>query len=166
MDPLELFGTDIWKVLTDVAEVYEKEKLECVEHIKSIDFEYDKLETALIEYRCEKCESGLIDLVSQVTDIFDAKFKCRSCGRIWDFVSIVAQVIFDYFSTRNRLSRMSEMYPITVICPTCDCDLETYVLKEDKCFVCGETANLECQLCGELILDGGTFCSYCSRERD
>ena len=109
MDPLKLFGTDTWKVLTDVANVYEKEKLECVEHIKSIDFEYDKLETALIEYRCEKCESGLIDVVSQVTDIFDAKFKCRSCGRIWDFVSIVDQVVFEYFSARNRLSRMSEM---------------------------------------------------------
>ena len=164
MDPLELFGTDAWKVLTDVANVYEKEKLECVKNIKFIDFEYDKLETALIEYRCEKCESGLIDVVSQVTDIFDAKFKCRSCSRIWDFVSIVGQVVFDYFSARNRLSRMSEMYPIIVTCPTCD--LETYVLKEDKCFVCGETANLECQLCGELILDGGAFCSYCSHERD
>ena len=164
MDPIDLFRSDIWRELTDIAEVYEKEKQECIKHIESIECEHNTLKAALIEYRCEKCESGLIDVISQGTDIFDAKFKCRSCGRIWDFVSIVDQVVFDYFSARNRLSRMSEMYPIIVTCPTCD--LETYVLKENKCLVCGEMANLECRLCGELILDGGVFCSYCSRERD
>lgn len=165
MDPLELFGADTWKILIEVAEVYKKEKLECVEHIKSIDFEYDKLEVPLIKYRCGKCRSGLIDETSQSSDIFNTKFRCRSCGKIWDFVSIVDLAVPEYFSIQNYSSVKNGGYSVTtVICPTCD--LETYVLKEDKCLVCGETANLECQLCGELILDGGTFCSYCSRERD
>lgn len=165
MDPLELFGIDTWKVLTDVANVYEKEKLECVEHIKSIEFEYDKLEVPLIKYRCGKCRSGLIDEISQSSDIFNTKFRCRSCGKIWDFISIVDLAVPEYFSTQNYSSVKNGGYSVTtVICPTCD--LETYVLEEDKCLVCGETANLECRLCGELILDGGTFCSYCSRERD
>ena len=164
MDPLKIFDTDIWKTLTEVAEVYEKEKLECVKHIKSIDFEQDELKAVLIEYRCGECESGLIDVTSQSSDVFNTEFKCLSCGKIWDFVSIVSQAVPEYFSIQNYLSVDYGGYPATVVCPTCD--VETYVLEEDKCLVCGEKANLECQLCGELILDGGAFCSYCSRERD
>ena len=164
MDPLDLFGDDIWRVLTEVAEVYKREKQECVKHIKSLEYEHSTLEDVLIKYRCEKCQSGLIDETSQRTDIFDTKFRCRSCGKIWDFVSIVGQAILDYFSVQYRLSVMYDMYPLIVVCPTCD--LETYVLEENKCLVCGETADLECQICGELILDGGVLCSYCSRERD
>ena len=164
MDPLKIFDTDIWKILTEVAEVYEKEKLECVKHIKYINFEQDKLEAILIEYRCGECESGLIDVTSQSSDIFNTEFKCLSCGKNWDFVSIVGQAVPEHFSIQNYLSVEYGGYPATVVCPTCD--VETYVFEEDKCLVCGEKANLECQLCGELILDGGVFCSYCSREKD
>ena len=160
MDPLELFGANTWKILIEAAEVYEKEKLECVEHIKSIDFEYDKLEVSLIKYRCGECGSGLIDVTSQSSDIFNTEFKCLSCGKIWDFVSIVGQAVPEYFSIQNYLSVEYGGYPATVVCPTCD--VETYVLKEDKCLVCGEKANLECQRCGELVMDGDAFCSYCT----
>ena len=165
MDPLDLFGADIWKVLTGIVEVYEEEKQECIKHIKSIECEHNKLEVSLIEYRCGECRSGLIDVTSQSSDIFNTKFKCRSCGKNWDFVSIVDQAIPEYFSIQNYLSVKDGGYPVTTAtCPTCG--LETYVFEEDKCLICGEMASLECQLCGELIMDGGAFCSYCSRERN
>ena len=160
MDPLDLFRSDIWKELTDIAEVYKKEKQECIKHIESIECEHNTLKVALIEYRCEECESGLIDVTSQGTDIFDAKFKCLSCGKIWDFVSIVDQAVPEYFSIQNYLSVEYGGYPATVVCPTCE--VETYVLEEDKCLVCEEKANLECQRCGELVMDGDAFCSYCT----
>ena len=120
MDPLDLFRADIWKVLTDVAEVYKKEKLECVKHIKSIDFEHDKMEAVLIEYRCGECESGLIDVTSQSSDIFNIEFGCLSCGETWDFVSIVGQAVPEYFSIQNYLSVTDSGYPATVVCSTCD----------------------------------------------
>ncbi len=164
MYPLDLFGTDIWNVLTEVAEVYEKEKQECVKHIKSIGCEHDTLEAALTEYRCGECKSGLIDVTSQETDIFDTKFKCLSCGKIWDFVSIVDQAVPEYFSTQNYLSVKDGGYPATIPCPICD--TETYVLEEDKCLVCGEVVNWECERCGQSIppeeMDGGGLCSYCN----
>ena len=50
-DPLELFQVNIWNSLTEIAEVYNREKQKCVEQIKSIDCESNTLKDALIEYR-------------------------------------------------------------------------------------------------------------------
>ena len=144
-DPLELFGADTWKKLTDIAEVYKEEKEECVNNIKSIEWEHNTLEDALIEYRCGECKSGLIDLIRQSSDIFDTEYKCRSCGKTWDFVSIVDQAIPAYFAIQSYRSIKDGGPPSTIPCPTCD--TETYVLEEDICVICGDSVNWECQRC-------------------
>src|SRR5262245_29285596 len=84
-DPLTLLGSSAWGVLANVAEVYEKEKQECTEHLEAVDWRYDCLESALIEYRCPKCGSGLIDVTANGADRETAAFTCRSCGEQWSF---------------------------------------------------------------------------------
>lgn len=162
-DPMTLLGSDTWQALTGVAEVYEREKKECVDRIQLIDWQYDSLLNAIIEYSCSKCGSGLID-VTTTTDRESAEFRCRSCGTTWSFEEIAGLAVSDFFASENHLSIKDGGEEVTVMCPNCCTD--TYVLEDDACVVCGESMERECQRCGMNIpaceLDGSGFCSWCN----
>ena len=83
------------------------------------------------------------------TDIFDAKFRCRSCRKIWDFELFVNLAVPKYFSYQDYRSIKDGGGPVFFPCP--ECNLETYVLEEDKCIVCGESVNWHCWRCGQSI---------------
>jgi hypothetical protein len=163
-EPLDLLGADSWNTITSVAEVYDREKQECVNHIKAIDWKYDSLEGALVDYRCKKCGSGLIDVVDTATDRTECKFRCLSCGETNNFESMAAKAIPDYFASENHLSIKDGGDPVTIMCPNCGED--TYVLEEDLCPICEESVERECQRCGCAIppeeIDGSGYCSYCN----
>lgn len=163
-DPLILLGSDTWGILTNVAEVYEKEKQECIKHMKAIDWKSWSLENALIEFYCPECGSGLIDVNNKGYDRSDAKFICRSCGMSWTFESMIEQAIGDYFGAQNYSAIKDGGDPATITCPICGKD--TYVLEEDICVVCEESIERTCQRCGMDIpaceLDGDGYCSWCA----
>lgn len=172
-DPRTLLGPSTWGVLANVADVYEKEKQECTENLEAIDWEYDSLLSDLIgypilsalnEYRCPKCGSGLIDVTANGTNRENAAFTCRSCGEQWAFKDLAPQAISAYFTRENYWSIKDGGDPLTITCP--ECHEETYVLEDDACILCGASVDRECQMCGQLILpheiDGEGYCSRCS----
>lgn len=163
-DPLTLLGSSAWGTLTNVAEVYEKEKQECTGHLEAVDWKYDCLESALIEYRCPKCGSGLIDVTANGADRETATFTCRSCGEQWSFEDLAPLAISDYFAEENYRSIKDGGDPVTITCP--ECDEDTYVLDDDVCILCEESTERRCQMCGIKIppeeIDGGGYCSWCA----
>jgi hypothetical protein len=163
-DPLNLFGTETWGVLTSVAEVYETEKDECICHIEAINWEYSSLMDAIINFRCNGCGSGLIDVEYQNNDRIYSIFNCRSCGKNWDFEKLSELSMIEFFGAENHLSVTDGGDPATIECP--GCGLHTYLLEENVCVVCQESAERECQRCGLSIpyeeIDGSGFCSWCS----
>jgi hypothetical protein len=163
-DPRAILGSSAWAVLTEVAEIYEKEKQECQEHLEAVDWEYACLESALIEYRCSKCGSGLIDVTVNGARRETSAFICRSCGKQSSFEELASLAVSDYFAESNyRLGKDGDG-PETITCPSCNQD--TYVLEENVCILCHVTVERECRGCGTQIhyeeLDGGEYCSWCA----
>jgi len=163
-DPLALFGQDTWNTMTSVAEVYEKEKKECIQHIETVDWEYQALEDSLIEFRCSACGSGLIDVVNTGTDRWNTNFKCRSCSETWDFEKIAEKALDEYYSNKNFSALKEGADPVTITCPFCLRD--AYLLEEDVCVLCDETAERTCKRCGSYIpyeeIDGEGYCGWCA----
>ena len=164
-DPLNLLGSTTWNALTEVAEVYNKEKQECTGHIKAVDWRYDSLERALREYQCPECGSGLIDIKNP--NCFDRDmtvFTCRSCGEEKSFEELAPLAIAAYYDEENYWSIKDGDEPASIICPTCN--EETYLLGDDVCVLCEMPAERECQMCGGTIpapeIDGTGFCGWCA----
>jgi hypothetical protein len=163
-DPLSLLGASTWGILTNVAEVYEKEKRECKEHIEAVDWKYDCLERAFIEYQCPECGSGLIDVTANGTDRDTADFVCRSCGEQWFFEGLAPLALSDYFAEANYRSIKDGGDPVTITCP--ECHEDTYILDDNVCVLCEESVERECKMCSMTIppeeIDGEGYCSWCT----
>ena len=163
-DPLDLLGATTWDALTKVAEVYNKEKEECEQHIQAIDWKYSSLEDALSKLNCPECGSGLIDVSLHGIDRSDTEFKCSSCGKEWDFENGVDLAVSQYYASENYSSVKDGGDPATITCP--NCNRESYVLDENVCFICEESVDRVCQRCSMPIpsceIDGEGLCSWCN----
>ncbi len=59
-DPKQLLGENAWTILIKVNEVYEKEKLVCVEALETLEFLNDEILYLFENYSCNECGSDLI----------------------------------------------------------------------------------------------------------
>jgi hypothetical protein len=163
-DPLNLFDVSTWGIMTKVAEVYEKEKQTCIEHINAVDWKYNCLRSALIAYPCPECGSGLIDVQANGPDRDTAEFTCQSCGEQWYFEGLASLALTDYFAEANYRSIKDGGDPVTITCP--ECNEDTYILEDDVCILCEGSVERVCQWCGQTIppeeIDGEGSCGWCS----
>lgn len=162
-DPKELLGEECWRVLVDVNEVYEKEKLECNKSLENLSYFIDEIHYALQDYHCGECGSGLIETMDS-GDATEAYFKCRACEHDVPYEEIVSDVLNEYYAGDAYLAIKDGGDPPVLQCPSCA--NETYVYSEGLCVACGYSATHECARCGGNIPSGeisdGIFCGYCS----
>ncbi|MCS6329206.1 MAG: hypothetical protein H8K06_19275 [Nitrospira sp.] len=164
-DPLDLLGAPTWNGITKVAEVYKIEHAECQESIKAVDWGYPCLEHALMEFSCTNCGSSLIDIPLHGPSRSSSEFKCRSCGKEWDFESAANLAMKQHYVSKNiSLGDDEGSEPELIDCPSCS--NTTYVLEEDVCVFCEESMERNCQRCSMEIpaceLDGEGYCSWCA----
>lgn len=164
LDPKEFLGHEAWNVLLTVAEVHEKEKAECYRMIASVEWGSDSLTDALSNHACDGCGSDLITLQEVESQREDNIFLCRSCGKTWDFETIAQESMRSFFYFANHVSYRDGGSLITIDCP--ECGLDTYVIAEKVCVVCGASVEHVCQRCCSEIepeeIDGSGYCSWCS----
>lgn len=163
-DPKVFLGDDAWNILLSVAEVYEREKEDCIRVIDGINWGSFSLYDALIDYKCECCGSGLITISNPQCVREETTFCCRSCGITWEFEKIAELAVVEYFSFQNYTSYVDGGEPGTITCP--ECCRNTYILHEQYCAVCEASFDHNCQRCGMDIppeeIDGSGFCGWCS----
>ena len=163
-DPKALLGDDAWNTLISVSEVYEREKAECVGTIENVPWNSEGLESALVEFKCSSCGSGLIKIENPHEDKEQNEFSCKSCGRTWQFEAIAEEAIESYFAGENYMAVTDGGDMATIPCPSCN--KNTYIFEEKYCPLCGEEAEHTCKRCSSDIipeeLDGSGYCSYCS----
>ena len=164
LEPLDIFDPETWGVFTNVAEVFQKEKAQCVLHIRRIDWKYDVLTEALVDCTCRKCGSGLLEVDPNNGSREAVLFTCLSCGDESDFEAMTNRAIGHYFAGENHNSVRDGGSPSTIDCP--ECRNETYLLDDDVCVFCEESVNRTCERCCCEIppeeLDGGGLCGYCA----
>ena len=164
LDPKDFLGEQAWSILVSVSEVYEREKEECIELLENIDWGSEGLASALVEFKCTNCGSGLITIREQKPDKYENEFYCRSCNTSWSFENIAELALKDYFGFNLYLSIKEGGDTPLIQCP--ECLRDSYIIEEEYCPICETKAEHECQRCGITIppeeIDGSGFCSYCS----
>lgn len=170
-DPLTLFGKDTWESMTDVAEVYQAEKTECIKSILIINWKYDPLREALLKVGCDECGSDLIEERSAGPNRESSEFRCRSCDKRYDFENMAELGMDQYFSGENFANFKDGGEPITIDCPSCF-RKNTYNLEINECVVCDDSYPTECSGCGNEIpacemgnIDHPELCSWCINVR-
>jgi hypothetical protein len=162
-DPKELLGEEAWAVLVEVNEVYEREKLECVEKIKNLVFYSNEICLALAEYSCNECGSGLIAPLGESDEAIEEEFECRSCNENYVYENIINRALPEYFRDAIYFSHKEGDYIPLTGCPHCLEDV--YLYHEKICASCGETAEHECDVCGSTMnpeeISEDPICSSC-----
>ena len=170
-DPLILLGKDTWENMTNIAEVYQAEKDECIESILKIDWKYDSIREAFLKVACDDCGSDLIEEKSAGPNRESSEFRCRSCNKRYDFENMAELSMDQYFSGENFANFKNGGDPVTIDCPSCF-RKNTYNLEINECVVCDDSYPTECMGCGGEILpsemgniDHPDLCSWCSQVR-
>jgi RNase P subunit RPR2 len=165
MDPRDLLGDDYWNILVSTAEVYQREKEECLESLGTVDWQSQVLLESIKKMICTECDSDLISLENNPVELSDAQLKCRSCGKTWDYEEAVEEALSLYESREKSYRDYKEEYSEPLgNCPSCESN--TYIGEENYCPKCGAGGPYICKRCGnEILIEelviGGDYCSWC-----
>lgn len=163
-EPVDLLGELTWRVLIDVAEVYQRELDECQEAIGCIDWNSEAMSKMAGHLRCPECRSALVkpnnpDAVSN----YSLEFSCSSCGTVSGIAEMAGSALSESLDYDiHAAMKDGEPSPIGT-CP--ECGIEAFILAEDLCAACGGSLSYhECAVCGEILgpedQDFGGLCSY------
>ena len=158
-DPKELLGEKVWSELVKINEVYEAEKKDCLNELEALEWIDDVAFCTVSEYRCENCHSDLITVDEE------ENIKCKSCDEIYEQDYLIEKSLiqkYGYYDYRNGEE------PSLIECPSCQ--KESYLIFENKCLICGEVLETECDICGMDIpvseMNDSGSCGYCLYKHD
>jgi hypothetical protein len=163
-DALNLFGQETWEVMLRISEVYEAERAECENSLRSVDWGSDALREGVFDLSCPSCSGGLLRPDGEYASYSESMgLQCRACGEVTsahDFVPLAIAQALDGGSYESFEDGSDEMY---ITCPVCQS--EAYVMDEERCAFCGESAQHKCERCGCEIpaseLHCSPYCGYC-----
>lgn len=149
-EPVELLEPQTWSVLLKVSEVYNQELKECRKHIEKVDWQSETLAAISNNIRCKECQSQLVKPTNPDHGPQDLEFQCSSCGELFLFQDIVADLVADHFELDYFLSTKEGDASPTSICH--EFGFDTFVLEEDKCVMCGAKRQyFSCCICGDEL---------------
>ena len=164
-DPLALLGNETWEAMLKISEVYEAERAECEKLLEKVDWKSEVLKDGVLDLTCPSCSGSLLRPDGDDTVYTDSMaLQCRICGDVsaaQDFVprainSALDSDLYDSFKDGG-----DEPY---TSCPVCS--LKAYVMAEQQCAYCGESAEHTCERCGNDIpaseLQSSPYCGYCA----
>jgi uncharacterized CHY-type Zn-finger protein len=171
-DPLELLEEETWSVLLSTAEVYGKEKDDCINSMNRIQWKSDVLSKSLKNIRCPSCHAELVKPFQVDVDkpAYEASFICGSCSN--EFIigeEILVELIGESMAGEIHYAfKDGGNLPLE----NCyQCGNESYIVEEDQCAICFEEKEYEnCSMCGEALSDDeydlSGMCAYCSHRFD
>lgn len=163
-EPVTLLGEQTWKVLLDVAEVYQRERDECLGATNAVDWDSDAMSDMAGYLRCPQCHSALVKPVDAETlPTYSIEFSCSSCGHVTSVDEMAEDALSECFASEIYSAMKDGVSPPIGTCP--DCGREAFIPQEDMCAACGESLSYyECAICCEALgpddQDGGGLCSY------
>lgn len=163
-DPRELLGEETYKVMLDVAQVYDVERDECIKAIKVFNWNSEALQEGVLELACDSCGSDLIRPPEGETVFGEGMhLECRACGETMSAQEFVPAAIKNALAGEVYLSHTDGGEEPYTNCP--ECGNETYVMDEGRCALCEEEADHTCGRCGNHIpaseMMCAPFCGYC-----
>lgn len=160
-DPRSLLGEETWLAMTEISEVFEQERAECITAIKSFEWTASVLRDAALKTSCMDCGSTLIE---PKNDTCHPDVECRSCGKVHYFEEFAEHAMAEGID--HHYNFLDGGDAIVVTCPHCDQD--TYHYESGLCVSCGESASQQCSICSNNIppeeINDGSVCGYCDHK--
>ena len=113
-DPINGLGAESWQQMTEIAEVYERERQECLERIRHHDWSCDALREAVEGYSCDSCGSSLVEPESNERQ---CGIRCRSCGEKEAFEKFSITAMHDAYYDHHHITQGGDIAIGT--CPHC-----------------------------------------------
>lgn len=163
-DALKLLGDETWQAMLKVSEVYETERAECEKSLTAVKWGSDALAEGVLDLSCPSCSGDLLRPQGDYGNYGDDMvLQCRTCGETFGAHDFVPSAIANALDTdKYRAYKDGDETPYTN-CPVCGA--EAYVMDEERCALCGETAEHTCARCGARIpaeeLMSSPFCGWC-----
>jgi len=153
-------GVSAWSTLLSVSDVFAKERKDCQQKLSTIDWQSVELAAAILDIVCNECGSQLIVPLGADRE---AGILCRSCDEVESFESCAERSLSEHLGWQNHYSLKDGGDEVLITCPFCS--LESYVVEEQACAICGESSEHTCGMCGCTIatseLNDGSLCGYC-----
>jgi hypothetical protein len=157
-DPRLLIGEESWEAMTAIAEVYDRERQECVEAIQNYEWTASELQEAALETSCKECGSSLLE---PKNDQRRPDVECRSCGKVYFFEEFAEHAM--HVGINHLAIYMDGGESEIITCP--HCAQETYHYGLGKCVSCEESVAQQCAVCENPIppneLEDDAMCGYC-----
>mgnify|MGYP004076963355 CR=1 FL=1 len=105
-NPVAMFGEECWQSLLTVADVYEKEELECKASLEKIDWEFNIVPELVKKLRCKSCHSSLVFAPYEDDAYPIINLTCRSCDL--DFCFDEELKVFGFTNFSSSWDRVTE----------------------------------------------------------
>jgi len=162
-NPRDLLSSTTWNVMLDAAEVHAAEREDCDRLLNSISWDSETLEAGIRQLRCANCGSDLLSPEGGQS-YGDTKLSCRACGTEAEPDEFIPAAIEEALGEETYEALKDGADSPVASCP--NCGSATYVMCEERCALCGESAEHECLRCGSRILpeemDSSPLCGYCA----
>jgi len=160
-NPRDLLGEDAWQTMLEVADVYEKERAESIRLIDEAKWASAALKRGVGDLTCSNCGSDLLKPSDQSGG--EIILECTSCGSThgpWEYADRAIKSALRDGAYRAIKDGDESPY---AFCP--ECGKEAYVMEEDQCAACQNSAVRDCKCCGSRIpaeeLLSSPLCSHC-----
>lgn len=162
-DPRDLLGDEMWRTMLEVSDVYAAERAECKQLLEAVDWKSDALAEGVLKMSCAECGSQLLRPETPSTSHDDVQLQCRACGGVSDGEAFIPQAIEAALGDEAYWSVKDGGETPYVECP--ECMEEAYVIREERCALCGYKAEHVCERCQSNIppeeLSLSPLCGYC-----
>ena len=99
---------------------------------------------------------------------YDMTLECRACGETTSAEQFVPEAVKVALAGAMYLSHMDGDETPYTTCP--ECSAEAYIMEDECCSLCGESAEHTCVSCGNSIppseLITSPYCGYCDYMRN
>jgi predicted RNA-binding Zn-ribbon protein involved in translation (DUF1610 family) len=161
-DPVETLGEYCWRVLLEVADVYQREEENSRKSLKEVDWKYQTVEELVEHFRCPNCQSELLRAEIGHEYSPGLELTCSSCGHIFPVSEILEDSIDELLGGEAFIAAKEGCELPYETCPQCWSG--TLIIAEGLCLKCESGLTYEaCELCGEgLTVDEQDLEGLCS----
>lgn len=162
-DPRNLLSPDVYDVMKDIQEVYQKDKEFCSDRFRSLTYFSNSIYQLLVEANCLECDSDLIGTADRDISADSTTYICRSCNEEYSYEDFVTQSFEKKYELTHRdIANGAE--DTSCACPECG---GYFLYHEGICAICGHEDSLICDLCEDKIHPSEVEvfegrCSYCN----
>jgi ribosomal protein L37AE/L43A len=161
-NPWDVLGQKTWQAMLEVAEVYEKDRVECDELVAKATWRSVLIKAGVQKMACPKCASGLLEPFEDSDS--ELWLDCRSCGSNFSPSTHVPWAVMTELAAEEIEASREGRERLYSDCPSCG--HRAYVVAEKQCAMCQFVRGPKCIECGDDLqpeeISASPVCRKCS----